>query len=571
MDLKQKLADLVQSTGAKHLGHAIKRDQLLLAWINLQTQQWPMLSLSQRVRCILHHESPMCEHSNQLKAWKSMHVGFGFCGKAAQCACAASSVSSKIKAVKQGYSPQQKQQITEKREQTNLAKYGVSNSGQTEAAKQAHAQVYADPHRVKQIVETIQQTCVTRLGVNNPMQSPAVRQKAENTTKARYGVSNINQLPERKQAIGDLSRHTWQQRKHSHFDYHKLSEKLRELHQVQFATPADQYQGTVGSHRYQFSCITCGHQFEDRVGCGHIPVCRMCNPKPTPKWCSNQEMEVCSFVTSLGVAVETSNRSLINPFELDIVVHSHKLAIEYCGLYWHSELGGGKSKIYHKQKLAMCQAKGYDLVTIFSDEWMSKPRIVQAKLSHLLGMNTAKIDARKCQLVTVAGGEAKTFVEANHIQGWAPGGTVHLGLRDQTKLVALISMGGLRRFTNNAAQEGSWELLRYATCAHVRGGASRLLTAFERSHQPKRIVSFADARWSTGGLYRQLGFDLIHHSDPGYWYTPDYVVRQHRSAHMKGSLIKQGFDAALTEWEIQKTRGYDRIWDCGQLKFEKTL
>jgi hypothetical protein len=40
---------------------------------------------------------------------------------------------------------------------------------------------------------------------------------------------------------------------------------------------------------------------------------------------------------------------------------------------------------------------------------------------------------------------------------------------------------------------------------------------------------------------------------------------------MKGSLIKQGFDAALTEWEIQKTRGYDRIWDCGQLKFEKTF
>src|SRR5690606_34167284 len=37
---------------------------------------------------------------------------------------------------------------------------------------------------------------------------------------------------------------------------------------------------------------------------------------------------------------KNSDRSLINPFEIDIVSHVRKLAIEYCGVYWHSEMSG---------------------------------------------------------------------------------------------------------------------------------------------------------------------------------------------------------------------------------------
>jgi hypothetical protein len=132
-----------------------------------------------------------------------------------------------------------------------------------------------------------------------------------------------------------------------------------------------------------------------------------------------------------------------------------------------------------------------------------------------------------------------------------------------------MSFGALRSFTNNKYAPAEWELLRYATQMQVQGGASRLLNWFEKTHKPRRIISYADRRWSEGHMYSGLGFKLIKTSEPGYSYTPDYQKREHRTSHTKGKLVKLGFDNNLTEWQIQQQRGYDRIWDCGQLKFEK--
>ena len=36
----------------------------------------------------------------------------------------------------------------------------------------------------------------------------------------------------------------------------------------------------------------------------------------------------------------------------------------------------------------------------------------------------------------------------------------------------------------------------------------------------------------------------------------------------KNDMIKKyGLDKKLTEWEMAKQLGYDRIWDCGLLKY----
>jgi hypothetical protein len=50
--------------------------------------------------------------------------------------------------------------------------------------------------------------------------------------------------------------------------------------------------------------------------------------------------------------------------------------------------------------------------------------------------------------------------------------------------------------------------------------------------------------------------------------TDDFLHRLHRFNFRKDVLLKEGFDVKLTEWEIMKQRGYDRIWDCGSMKFE---
>jgi hypothetical protein len=86
------------------------------------------------------------------------------------------------------------------------------------------------------------------------------------------------------------------------------------------------------------------------------------------------------------------------------------------------------------------------------------------------------------------------------------------------------------------------------------------------------IISFADRRLSNGDLYLKSGWQLISISNPCYWYFKNKKLF-HRSSFMKHKLKSYPeFDHNLTEWQIMIKMGYDRIWDCGNLKFQsKTI
>ena len=47
------------------------------------------------------------------------------------------------------------------------------------------------------------------------------------------------------------------------------------------------------------------------------------------------------------------------------------LAVEYCGLYWHSEVGGRKERDYHRKKYDLCTKAGIRLITVFEDEYIN--------------------------------------------------------------------------------------------------------------------------------------------------------------------------------------------------------
>lgn len=73
-------------------------------------------------------------------------------------------------------------------------------------------------------------------------------------------------------------------------------------------------------------------------------------------------------------------------------------------------------------------------------------------------------------------------------------------------------------------------------------------------------------------LYKKLGFKHTHNSSPNYFYfNKNYLVRLNRMKFQKYKLKYNisKFDKNLTEWENMKNNGYDRIWDCGNMVFEK--
>jgi predicted DNA-binding protein YlxM (UPF0122 family)/very-short-patch-repair endonuclease len=292
------------------------------------------------------------------------------------------------------------------------------------------------------------------------------------------------------------------------------------------------------------------------------------------KYRSAGEQQVEQFVRSIvGEDIIICDRQIIHPQELDIVIPNHKIAIEYCGLYWHSD-AVKDDRYYHVKKLEKCRERGYKLLTIFEDEWINSPETVKSKISHILEhSNSLRINARQCNIRSIEAYQKNSFLNQFHIQG-ADKAKVSLGLFFDEELIAVMTFSApshLKGGKNKINGDGSWELNRFATNSKyvVRGAAGKLLTHFKKNHNWTHIYSYADRRWSTGNLYEQLGFTLTSYSKPNYWYIQTQkVARLYRYNFKKSNLVSLGFDPNKTEFEIMKERGYHKLWDCGTIRFD---
>jgi hypothetical protein len=564
-----ELRKILEVSNPKSVGGILKRNDVMRSYILSYTSHLPdSASLSERAYLLLNPDSSSKCPEGKDKRFISITKGHGFCDKTSKCICAKESVSRKVSETKKSFSTDENLAINQKRAKTNLQRYGVTNAGQTEKAKSNHSEFYSDPDKVSQTVSKMQTTMIDRYGAANPQQVDELKIKSKKTLLERYGVDNINKSELSKTRLSQQSKAAWIKRQADHLDYHRLNDKFRRMNHVEFVTEPSEYKGTVGNIWYSFRCLDCRDEFETWISCGHLPVCKRCHPV-RPQFKSGEENEVFDYIKSLGINAYQRDRRLINPHELDIVCPDHKIAVEYCGLYWHSESSNNKDKNYHLYKLQACSAAGYRLITIFSDEWNLKNEIVKSKLSAIFGYASNHMGARNCNTTILSAKDANAFYELHHLQGGV-GAESHLGLLHDGSLVAAMSFGKPRTFIKNSRSKHDYELLRYSTSCHVRGGAGKLLRWFEMKHSPRSLISYADARWSNGGMYHALGFKQIDQPlNPGYWYTRDYATREHRFKYTKSSLVKQGHDQYLSEWEIMQSLGYDRIWDCGQLRYEK--
>lgn len=118
-----------------------------------------------------------------------------------------------------------------------------------------------------------------------------------------------------------------------------------------------------------------------------------------------------------------------------------------------------------------------------------------------------------------------------------------------------------------------WELARFCCRLgyNVPGAAGKLLAHFEKTYRPGSIVTYADKRWSSGNLYPRLGFIHTHDSKPNYFYIDGYGNRMSRMLFQKHKLSNalKAFDPSKSEAENMKAAGYHRIYDCGNMVFEK--
>ena len=285
---------------------------------------------------------------------------------------------------------------------------------------------------------------------------------------------------------------------------------------------------------------------------------------------SEPEKEIIEFIKSLGVRCE-KNRSILNGKELDMYLPDFNIAIEFNGCKYHTEQYGGKYKNYHLEKTLSCKKAGVNLIHIFEDEYMYHRDIVLSKIMHLLhaGANLPKIAARKCAIREINKGDAFAFLEKYHIQGPASA-TVYLGAFYNDKLCAVMT------FKKEPNNPGCWELNRFASDYRyiMQGLGSKLFSYFISHYNAIEIKSFMDRRWCSSeesNIYTVLGFKFERYTYPDYRYfksSVDRYARIHKFNFRKQFLHKKyGLDLSLTEKEMMQKLGYDRIWDCGLIKY----
>lgn len=285
---------------------------------------------------------------------------------------------------------------------------------------------------------------------------------------------------------------------------------------------------------------------------------------------SKSELEILNFLKERGLECR-SDRHILNGREIDIFIPEKNIGIEYNGNKWHTEWFAKKDKNYHLFKMEECREKGVGLITIFEDEYELHKEIVLNKLTHILNIgneHTPKLYGRKCQIKEIYSYIAEDFLNVNHIQGFV-NSTLFLGAFYNENLVGVMS------FTKQA--DNNWELTRLATdikynCCGVGG---KLFNYFIKNYDFNEIKSFADRRWTldeNNNIYTKLGFVFHSFTKPNYTYYNANVNRYkrfHKFNFRKDKLVKKysQLNPRMTETEMVKELGYDRIWDCGLIKY----
>lgn len=323
----------------------------------------------------------------------------------------------------------------------------------------------------------------------------------------------------------------------------------------------DSYDKNAGTKLVHLHCEQHGDFIRERSTINNGKLGTPC-PSCKAHGLSTPELEVVKFLREF-VDCYQGDRKLIAPKELDCYVPEKKLAVEMCGLYWHSELKINNS--YHSEKLKLCNDKGIDLIQIFEDEWVNQQNICKSILRNRLGVTGNKFFARQLQVVPVTGSKARVFIEANHIQGFAPA-QHYLGMEKEGELIAIASFS-----FNRLKKDEKWELVRYCSLLDttVVGGLSRLCKAFMKQHQVSTLLSYCCLRWFNGAGYEAAGFVKTGQTQPSYFYT-NKVIRISRYSAKKHKLEKKlpNFDDNLTEWENMANAGFTRVYDCGHSVYE---
>jgi hypothetical protein len=310
--------------------------------------------------------------------------------------------------------------------------------------------------------------------------------------------------------------------------------------------------------------LTCPIHGEFKVAAyGHLARKYSCPICAGEQSSSVEERQLRDFIAGqYSGPVLSNDRRALGGMEIDVYLPQLNLGFEYHGLYWHHE--GGVGRQYHLKKDELAVKANINLIQIFEHEWEYNRAILESMICSRLGVNK-RIFARKTKVSEISSAVGNAFFSKTHLQGADNRSSIFLGLEYNGDLKSCMSFGK-PRFSNDY----EWELIRYSSKlkTNVIGGPSKLFAAFRMNHSGT-VISFANRRFSLGGVYKQMGLTLDGTTPPGYfYYHPKTKKILNRIACQKHKLKNMNhYSKALSEYEIMSLNGYVRVWDAGNYRF----
>lgn len=270
--------------------------------------------------------------------------------------------------------------------------------------------------------------------------------------------------------------------------------------------------------------------------------------------CSKEEKTVADFLNSINVLFR-KDRKILEGKELDFLTDIN-IAIEYSGIFWHSDIYVDKN--YHYEKYQKCLNKNIQLINIFSDEWINRRQQCENHLRSIFNKNN-KIYARNCKFKKISQDIALEFIDNNHIQQLKKKPKYCFGLYYKDILYSVMTFDYHPRDINKLSLNRFCSLDNFT----IVGGASKLFKNALKYLPNQDIYSWSDNRYSNGNIYKVLGFSLIKELKPDY----SYIQKNNPKERFSKQSMKKGninCPNEITEREYTKQLGYYRIYDAGK-------
>jgi hypothetical protein len=403
---------------------------------------------------------------------------------------------------------------TAKKKQTCLERYGAEHYINSEQSKKENVEkwgheCYASTEEFK---DRVKATRIETYGVDHHMKNQEFKKERQGKLLSKYGVDHYSKTKE-------------------------FSDKVR-------ATFLEKYgvEWYFQSDEFYLSQI-------DKV--------------PNSRFGKTQK-EITDFVNALGYNF-ASDRTILSGKEIDLL--DGKMGFEYCGLYFHNEMSPQpRTRRYHYDKYKKCLDKGIRLTTIFEDEWKHKNAQCKSIIKSMLGKPDFNIFGRKCTVSEIESPVFHQFCNEYHMRGSCRNVSVAFGLFFEGELVGAMSLGKHHRGVEGVVLNRLCFKGGYA----VIGGSSKLFSRCVEwcvKNGKSTILSWSDNRWSAGGVYKALGFDLDGEMPPDYSYVLAKGGSLTRLSKQSCNKKRIGCGEGDSERTHMLKLGYARIWDCGKKRW----